>query len=87
MMQLWHPAPMSVEDLRERQAYLREACARIGRPDVPATRMSFRVNFPDITGRMERAPTSATERPIGQGTPAPVAEDIRRFRHGAGLEA
>jgi hypothetical protein len=43
--------------------------------------MSFRVNFPDITG------SAAAERPIGQGTPAQVAEDMRRFRHEANLEA
>lgn len=80
--QVWQPTQMSVEDLRTHQTYLREACARIGRQDVPAIRMSFRVNFPDITG----APSMA-ERPIGQGTPGQVAEDMRRFRHEAGLEA
>ena len=85
--QVWQPTPTPLEELRERQAYLREACAKIGRQDVPATRMSFRVNFPDITGRVERAPTSTAERPIGQGTPAQVAEDMRRYRHEAGLDA
>jgi probable F420-dependent oxidoreductase len=85
--QVWQPTPMSVDALREGQAYLREACAKIGRPDVPTTRMSFRVNFPDITGNTARGSTPATERPIGQGTPAHVAEDMRRFRHEAGLEA
>jgi hypothetical protein len=78
---------MSVEELREGQAYLREACGKIGRPDVPATRMSFRVNFPEITGNATRAGTSAAERPIGHGAPAQVAEDMRRFRRDAGLEA
>jgi probable F420-dependent oxidoreductase len=85
--QVWQPTPTPLEELRERQAYLRQACAKIGRQDVPATRMSFRVNFPDITGRAERAPTSAAERPIGQGTPAQVAEDMRRYRQEAGLDA
>jgi len=80
--QVWQPTQMSAEELRERQAYLRTACARIGRQDVPTTRMSFRVNFSDITGA-----TVPAERPVGQGTPAQVAEDIRRLRHEAGLEA
>jgi hypothetical protein len=54
---------------------------------VPVTRMSFRVNFPDITGHTARATTAAAERPVGQGSPAQVAEDMRRFRQAAGLEA
>jgi alkanesulfonate monooxygenase SsuD/methylene tetrahydromethanopterin reductase-like flavin-dependent oxidoreductase (luciferase family) len=77
---------MSVEALRQGQADLREACAKIGRADVPATRMSFRVNFPDITGSASRS-TPAAERTVGQGTPAQVAEDMRRYRQEAGLEA
>jgi probable F420-dependent oxidoreductase len=85
--QVWQPTPLALADLLERQAYLRQACAEIGRRDVPATRMSFRVNFPDITGIMARGPSRAAERPPGQGTPAQVAEDMRRYRHEAGLEA
>jgi len=65
---------------------LREACAKLGRQDIPATRMSFRVNFSHITGSTHDA-TAAGERPMGQGTPVQVAEDMRRFRHEAGLEA
>ena len=78
---------MSVDALLEGKAYLREACVKIGRPDVPATRMSFRVNFPEITGNATRTGTSAAELPIGHGIPAQVAADTRRFRHDAGLEA
>jgi probable F420-dependent oxidoreductase len=85
--QVWQPTPMEVDELRERQAYLREASAKIGRPDAPTTRMSFRVNFPDITGNAAHTSTPAAERPIGQGSPAQVAEDMRRFRREAGLEA
>jgi probable F420-dependent oxidoreductase len=83
--QVWQPTQMSPEDLRERQAYLRQACRKIGRQDVPATRMSFRVNFSDITGSPAR--DAAAERPVGQGTPTQVAEDLQRFRQVAGLEA
>jgi probable F420-dependent oxidoreductase len=85
--QVWQPTAMSVGELRAGQAYLREACVRIGRQDVPATRMSFRVNFPDITGGLAGNHSTATQRPVGQGTPAQVAEDMRRLRHEAGLEA
>jgi probable F420-dependent oxidoreductase len=85
--QVWQPTPLSTEALRQGQAYLREACSKIGRADVPTTRMSFRVNFPDITGSAARSSTPAAERPVGQGTPAQVAEDMRRFRHEADLEA
>jgi probable F420-dependent oxidoreductase len=85
--QVWQPMPMSVEALRQGQTYLREACAKIGRADVPTTRMSFRVNFPDITGSAARSGTPSAERPVGQGTPAQVAEDMRRFRHEADLQA
>jgi probable F420-dependent oxidoreductase len=85
--QVWQPTQMPPEDLIKHQAYLRQACAQIGRPDVPATRMSFRVNFSDITGSAPRATAAGTERPVGQGTPAQVAEDMRRLRHEAGLEA
>lgn len=84
--QVWQPTQMPLADLRQHQAYLRAACARIGRQDVPITRMSFRVNFSAITGNVAANPSTA-ERPIGQGTPAQVAEDLRRLRHEAGLEA
>ena len=85
--QVWQPTPMALADLRKCQAYLHEACAKLGRQDIPATRMSFRVNFSHITGSTAHDATAAGERPIGQGTPAQVAEDMRRFRHDAGLEA
>ncbi len=85
--QVWQPTQMSVKDLGEHQAYLREACARIGRQDLPTIRMSFRVNFPDITGGTGRDTPSTAERPSGQGTPAQVAEDMRHYRQEAGLDA
>lgn len=80
--QVWQPTQMSLADLHTRQAYLREACVAIGRQDIPAIRMSLRVNFPHITGAV-----TATERPVGQGTPTQVAADIRRLRQEGGLEA
>jgi probable F420-dependent oxidoreductase len=82
--QVWQPTPTPLAALIERQAYLREACGRIGREEVPPTRMSFRVNFSAITGNTVAA---GSERATGQGTPAQVAEDIQRYRQEAGVDA
>ena len=82
--QVWQPTPTPLAQLIERQAYLREACGRIGREDVPPTRMSFRVNFSAITGN---AVATGSERAAGQGTPQQVAEDIQRYRQEAGVNA
>ena len=46
--------------------------------------MSFRVDFSEITGNTV---PSRAERPTGQGTPRQVAEDIKRYRHEAGVDA
>jgi probable F420-dependent oxidoreductase len=81
---VWQPTPTPLAELIAQQAGLREACGKIGRQDIPVTRMSFRVNFSAITGN----PTpSGADRPTGQGTPRQVAEDIQRYRHEAGLDA
>jgi probable F420-dependent oxidoreductase len=82
--QVWQPTPTPLAQLIERQTYLREACGRIGREDVPPTRMSFRVNFSAITGNPVAA---GSERATGQGTPQQVAEDIQRYRQEAGVNA
>lgn len=81
--QVWQPTPTPLPDLLERQAYLRDACSKSGREGIP-TRMSFRVNFTEITGNSTPA---GAARPTGQGTPAQVAEDLQRYRHEAGVEA
>jgi alkanesulfonate monooxygenase SsuD/methylene tetrahydromethanopterin reductase-like flavin-dependent oxidoreductase (luciferase family) len=77
------PTPMPIAQLIAAQAALREACLAVGRPPVP-TRMSFRVEFSTITGN---APPSGKERATGHGTPAQVAEDLRRYRTEAGLDS
>jgi probable F420-dependent oxidoreductase len=82
--EVWQPTPLPLAELMKQQAGLRQACEKIGRQDIPETRMSFRVNFSAITGN---TPPSGTERPTGQGTPQQVAEDIQRYRHEAGVEA
>jgi probable F420-dependent oxidoreductase len=82
--QVWQPTPTSLPELMRLQAELRQACDKIGRQDIPETRMSFRVNFSAITGV---AMPSGAERTTGQGTAKQVAEDILRYRHEAGLEA
>src|SRR5262249_28009808 len=85
--QVWQPTQMPLADVRECQDYLQAACTKIGRQDIPTTRLSFRVNFSAITSSTTAACASGSERPIGQGTPAQVAEDLRSLRHAAGLEA
>ena len=81
--QVWQPTPTPLADLIKNQTYLREACSKIGRQDVPETRMSFRVNFSEITG--SRSPES--DRPLGQGSADQVAEDIKRYKQEAGVAA
>ncbi|WP_089722065.1 TIGR03619 family F420-dependent LLM class oxidoreductase [Candidatus Entotheonella palauensis] len=72
--QVWQPTPTPLADLVERKIYLREACGKIGREDIPVTRMSFRVNFSAITGNTTPAgaerPTGRHARPSGRGHPA-----------------
>jgi len=80
--QVWQPTPTALPDLIRNQAYLRDACAEIGRDAAPRTRMSFRVNFSRITG----SASSAGARPTGQGSPEQVASDLKRYRQEAGLE-
>ena len=79
----WAPTPMSLPDLLKKMSYLKEACEKIGRPEPPATRMSFWVNFPEITGNTH----PEGRRPTGQGTPDQVIDDMLVYRREAGLEA
>lgn len=81
--QVWAPTPTPLPDLIANMAYLKAACEKIGRADVPDTRMSFRVNLTEITGNT--LPVGA--RPTGQGTPIQVAEDMLAYRNEAGLGA
>jgi probable F420-dependent oxidoreductase len=52
---VWQPTPMALADLVKAQAGLRDACDKIGRADVPPTRMSFRVEFGPGKGPTETA--------------------------------
>jgi probable F420-dependent oxidoreductase len=52
---VWQPTPTALADLVKAQAGLREACERIGRPAIPPTRMSFRVEFGPGKGPAEIA--------------------------------
>jgi probable F420-dependent oxidoreductase len=72
---VWQPTPLSQDDLVSRQAFLRDACTKAGRADVPATRMSYRVEFSTITGNPKAR------------TPAQVAEELQRYRDGAKVDA
>ena len=80
--QVWQPTPTALSNLIGNQAYLRDVCAEIEREDVPRTRMSFRVNFSNITG----SSSASGDRPIGQGSPDQVASDMKRYRQEAGLD-
>ena len=80
---LWQPTPLPIAELAERQAALRQACQQVGRMPIP-TRMSFRVEFSAITGKV---PPSGGQRPVGQGTPAEIAGDLLSYREQAGLDA
>ena len=79
---VWQPTPTPLPDLISNQAYLRDVCAGIERKEPPRTRMSFRVNFSNITG----SSSSGGNRPTGQGTAEQVTSDMKRYRHEAGLE-
>ena len=82
--EVWQPTPTPLAELTERQAFLRQACDRIGRQTPPETRMSFRVEFSAITGN---AVPAGAERPVGRGTAAEVAADLSRYREAAGVNA
>src|SRR5215469_1103237 len=47
---VWQPTPTPLADLLERQRSLQKVCVRIGRQHPPETRMSFRIEFSQITG-------------------------------------
>ncbi len=48
--QVWQPTPTPLDELIKLRGYLNQACEKIGRQDPPSTRMSFRVNFSEVTG-------------------------------------
>ena len=77
---VWQPTPTPLADLKANQAYLRDISAEMGK-EPPRTRMSFRVNFTNITGS-----STSGDRPTGQGTPDQVASDMKRYCQEAGLE-
>lgn len=79
---VWQPTPTALNDLVANRAYLHDYSAEIGRAEPPRTRMSFRVNFSQITG----ASHTGGDRPTGQGSADDVVSDIQRYRHEAGLD-
>ena len=79
--EVWQPTPTALPDLISNQAYLRNISAEMEK-EAPRTRMSFRVNFSNITG----SSGAGSNRPTGQGTPDEVASDLKRYRQEAGLE-
>ncbi len=81
--EVWQPTPTALEDLMTNQKYLADISSSLAK-DPPRTRMSFRVNFSNITGSSP-GPSSNGDRPTGQGTPDQVASDMKRYRQEAGL--
>ena len=79
--EVWQPTPTPLAALITNQARLHHISAELGK-EPPRTRMSFRVNFSNITG----SSSSEGDRPTGQGTPEQVASDMKRYRQEAGLE-
>ena len=79
--EVWQPTPLGLPDLISNRAHLHDIAAEL-EVEPPRTRMSFRVNFSNITG----SSSSSGERPTGQGTPEQVASDMKRYRQEAGLE-
>ncbi len=77
---VWQPTPTPLPDFISNQSYLHDVSAEFGK-EPPRSRMSFRVNFSNITGS-----SSSGDRPTGQGTPEQVASDMKRYRHEADLE-
>jgi len=77
---VWQPTPTPLADLISNRAYLHDLSAEMDK-EPPRTRMSFRVNFSNITGS-----STSGDRPTGQGTPEQVASDMKRYRQEAGLE-
>jgi hypothetical protein len=81
---VWQPTPLPAAELVERMNFLKQSSEKIEREQPPETRMSFRVEFSDITGN---SPPMGNDRPAGHGTPAEVAGDLSRYREAAGVSA
>lgn len=81
---VWQPVPTPLEALLANKAKLLAACEKIGRKEPPQIRMSFRVNFSEITGKDPH--DNEGNRLTGHGSVEDVASDIAKFRDAAGLD-
>ena len=81
---VWQPVPTPLPDLIENKAKLLAACEKVGRAEPPKVRMSFRVNFSEITGKDPMS--SDGNRLTGHGTVEDIASDIKLYRDKAGLD-
>ena len=82
--EVWQPTPTALPDLISNQKYLADVSAQLYK-EPPRTRMSFRVNFSNITGS-SHGNSRGGARPTGHGTPQQVLSDMKRYRQQAGLE-
>jgi len=81
---VWQPVPTPLPDLIAYKAKLLAACEKAGRAEPPKVRMSFRVNFSEITGKDPMS--SDGNRLTGHGTVEDIASDIKQYRDKAGLD-
>ena len=81
---VWQPVPTPLPDLIENKAKLLAACEKAGRAEPPKVRMSFRVNFSEITGKDPMS--SDGNRLTGHGAIEDIASDIKQYRDKAGLD-
>lgn len=81
---IWQPVPTALDDLITRKAYLLAACEKIGRAEPPRIRMSFRINFTEITGKDPHGADGT--RLTGHGSAGDIAGDIALYRDSAQLD-
>ena len=81
---VWQPVPTPLPDLIANKAKLLAACEKAGRAEPPKVRMSFRVNFSEITGKDPMS--SDGNRLTGHGTVEDIASDIKQFRDKTSLD-
>ncbi len=81
---VWQPVPTPLDTLIDNKAKLLAACEKMGRAEPPQIRMSFRVNFSEITGKDPHDPDG--NRLTGHGSAEDVASDIVKYRDDAGLD-
>ena len=80
----WHSLEPTLEDLDAGLEFMREACRRSGRPDLPHVSISFRPVHVEYGAKMPRR-RSSSQRKLLNGTPDEAMADITELeRRGVG---